>query len=1199
MPAQAAVSSAVTAGAISSPFGIAIALIVAGAVDAYLLGELLAPSSIGNDLGKQNLNIRSASESHKVVYGRTMVGGTVVFLDVLDRYYLQAVINTCPPQVQEKRKSGDYLNMAIAVAAHEIDAFEEIWVGDDKVFRSNPITGEMELRKDKYKGYIEFVAYNGNQSSADDFIRSNVDMHYGGKDATDATREAYYAPQGITDVTGGTSITIDPAQVYNSSDTLSYSEQDRDVDGNPIYCSGTFDGTYNFVKTGKNGRDTPSSGLPWTSSHILTNTAYVYLRFKFNPKLYKGIPKVRAVIRGKKIYDPRKDEINLPTLNDTGAWTVSTAYSINDKVTRGTRSYRCVTAHTSEDTTSTDDFIQDWLINEYWSQIHEIDNPVSWQWSDNWALCIRDYLTSGNYHDVLANVSYTRAINLYGIGVKNTEIDDDNVIEAANISDEIVYLRPSGLSIVSESYDNTKKRHTVVVSGDETLYYAPFENLEITSGGSIYITNFGTQSTKYNPTPAIGLPDIEEQLSRGNIYIESSVYDSGADQTTFKFRSAIDLSPTACRLYSRRFTINGVVDTSRSPLDILEDMLNCGSGNMPYAQGKFLLIPGVYITPTITIGDDNLAGSISVKGSLASSDLINTVSGTIKNAASKWEETDFPKQTSSLLIAEDGGYPLTQTVKYGFITSNFDAQRQARIALQRAREGVSCTMTCNLSVMEISTGAFINVTLDRLGWTNKVFSVTSWRYQENSIILGLREENSVAYDWDDTTLVPILYSPDTNFTVIPDLDPVTSLTAASGTNQLIQTLDGTLVPRVHITWTAPEQDFGTYLELVYRVYNPVTETSINRIAKIRDPEVEEFWILDVKEGYLINLDATIVLDDPNTRITGTTVSITEHTVVGKTQVPENVTGFTVSQNGIVVIFKWNPVGDIDLSGYEIRYAPRVGATWESATPLTEVTKGTNVTSADVAPGDWTFFIKAQDTSRLQSATATSKDLVVTTALNTIVQQNSSPDWGGTITGFAQHYTGALVPLSNSLASASGWDTFDVFVDDPITTVKTYESEEIDIDFDDTARVWGEVISALGPGEIGVADPLYEIDYRLDGDAYDGFEPWSVGELTLRYVKSKLTADTTNGVYYISQMITTVDQLEHSLNDTNVTIGASGTTITFSTPFHNPPFVRVFVEGSSALIATFELVTSVDFRVHVWNTSGTEVGGTISWDASGI
>jgi len=85
----------------------------------------------------------------------------------------------------------------------------------------------------------------------------------------------------------------------------------------------------------------------WTSAHRLQGLAYLYVRFEYNADAYpNGLPAVSAVVRGKKLYDPRKDS-------------TSPAYDSSLGVST-----------------------------------HRQTNPATWQFSSNSALCIRDYFAS-------------------------------------------------------------------------------------------------------------------------------------------------------------------------------------------------------------------------------------------------------------------------------------------------------------------------------------------------------------------------------------------------------------------------------------------------------------------------------------------------------------------------------------------------------------------------------------------------------------------------------------------------------------------------------------------------------------------------------------------------------------------------------------------------------------------------------------
>ena len=358
----------------------------------------------------------------------------------------------------------------------------------------------------------------------------------------------------------------------------------------------------------------------------------------------------------------------------------------------------------------------------------------------------------------------------------------------------------------------------------------------------------------------------------------------------------------------------------------------------------------------------------------------------------------------------------------------------------------------------------------------------------------------------------------------------------------------------------------------------------------------EHFILDVEDGVAYDVRVRAV-NSLGVKSAFTTVA--NHTVIGKTVPPAEVTGFSAAQNGNAMNFRWTQVSDVDLAGYEIRFNPRGTTVWADATPLTQVTRGTAITNAQVPPGSWTFLIKAKDTSGNESVNAATSDATMLAEdFDIILQAEEAPRWLGARTNFVIHYTGVLVPESQNPASDDDFETFDGFVPSPVAQA-IYEAAEQDIDFDDTVRVWAEIRSALGPGETaGVADPNHEIDYRKDAAAYDGFEPWSIGNIEARFIKQRLVLNTARGVAKVTGFKPTVDLLERSEGATNVVIGAGGTAINYAQQFHVAPRVAVTVDGTTALIGTKENVTTTGFTAHVFNTGGTDVGGTVDWEASG-
>ena len=149
--------------------------------------------------------IRSALANRQIVYGRVKVSGPLVFA--------------------ASSADNNTLHLVVAIAGHEIDAVEEVYLND-------------ELATDaQFSGYVTTAAHLG-------------------------------APDQVADV------------------------------------------------------DLVAAGVGWTSEHRLRGVAYLYVKLTYSRDVFpRGIPNISAVIRGKKLYDPR-----------TGAtvWSQNLALAVRD-----------------------------------------------------------------------------------------------------------------------------------------------------------------------------------------------------------------------------------------------------------------------------------------------------------------------------------------------------------------------------------------------------------------------------------------------------------------------------------------------------------------------------------------------------------------------------------------------------------------------------------------------------------------------------------------------------------------------------------------------------------------------------------------------------------------------------------------------------------------------------------------------------
>jgi len=331
------------------------------------------------------------------------------------------------------------------------------------------------------------------------------------------------------------------------------------------------------------------------------------------------------------------------------------------------------------------------------------------------------------------------------------------------------------------------------------------------------------------------------------------------------------------------------------------------------------------------------------------------------------------------------------------------------------------------------------------------------------------------------------------------------------------------------------------------------------------------------------------------------VSSIAYVIVGPPP-PSQVLNFQAVQQGNVVAFTWNKLlHDVGLQGYDIAFGA-VGSAWAAKTLLTEAAKGTEMTNASVPNGEWEFSIRAHDLADQLSPIISSFILTVEHSNPLISAVEQDPDWIGIVNNFVRHPTGVLIPDSTTLANhTSDYTIFDNFVVDPVSSAY-YIAPEIDTAYDSTLRVYETHLSALGIGQAGAAATLqYAIDTWLTGNTDpNSFTNWTVGKVLMRYMRAKIsmTGITAGNVSVLVNFTPLVDAEPASQQSGTITVAPGGTAVTFATPFHAAPDVVVTAQGATALYGSAASITGAGCTLHIFNSAGSDVGGTASYLATG-
>lgn len=256
-----------------------------------------------------------------------------------------------------------------------------------------------------------------------------------------------------------------------------------------------------------------------------------------------------------------------------------------------------------------------------------------------------------------------------------------------------------------------------------------------------------------------------------------------------------------------RYTCNGIVDTGSAPLDNLEDLLTSLVGTVTVPRGTFRIYAGAYNTPESTVVDESwLSGSLKSRNRIARQDLYNAVRGLYVEPIKSWQSTDFPAVTSSTYETQDGERIYTD-IKLPYTIDPEAAQRIAKIILRKGREQISVTMPCNYKALQFAVWDNIKLNNTARGWGEKVFRIVNLTFDINQgVMLQLREENALSYDWSASDAEAIAFAPDTN---LPSPFVVAVPSSVSYDSRSVLTVGGDTVYNLVLQWAPYGNAFVT------------------------------------------------------------------------------------------------------------------------------------------------------------------------------------------------------------------------------------------------------------------------------------------------------------------------------------------------------------------------------------------------------
>ncbi len=740
------------------------------------------------------------------------------------------------------------------------------------------------------------------------------------------------------------------------------------------------------------------------------------------------------------------------------------------------------------------------------------------------------------------------------------------------------------------------------------------------------ILDFRTGSTAFSKNPALVLYDYLTDTRFG-----LSTPTDNIDTTSFT--TVADICDEDITLAAggteNRYEANGIVYSNVQPMTIISEIIGSMLGVLSYTNGKFHLAGGKYVSPTITLTEDDFRGPISIQTKQSRRDTFNTVKGVFTSSESNWQPADYPMVSSSTFIEEDNNQTIFGVVDLPFTTSSTMAQRIAKVALFKNRQQMVLSAPLKMSAFKLQVGDTVQITNTRLGFSSKVFQVADWSFVNNEvgIDLLLQETSPDVWNWnaeESTFLIDNTNLPTAETVQAPSIELSDILRAYSG---VVSTI---LLIKV-------ESSFGTTNELEVEYRNTSTNTEYTSLGRAKTVGTFlRFEIKDVEDGMTYEVRARAI----NAFNVASAFTSAAHEVIGKTAPPANVSNFSVNIVNNLAICSWTANQELDLSHYIIRHTPETSSpVYAGASVVADnISMATNQISLPAQTG--TYMIKAVDVLGITSITSTKKAVIrnqIADDFNAVTTTTQSTSFPGTktdvevvtrdSTNFLQiilgelfddhsgNFDSALGNFDDGGEVANNLDGFYDFSTNPIDLGAIYNSyvttSLTSTRFNENSLF--DSFEGLFDSQTGNFDGNYteqddvnakvQISTSNDDSTYTDYQDYVLGNYKARYIKLRVKMTTTNAdsTPAISALSATIDMPDRtdSGDDIASTTASGGKAITFSPAFKE--LQGLGISASNLATGDFYELSSksaTGFTIKFKNSSGAVVDRTFGYVAKG-
>ena len=709
-----------------------------------------------------------------------------------------------------------------------------------------------------------------------------------------------------------------------------------------------------------------------------------------------------------------------------------------------------------------------------------------------------------------------------------------------------------------------------------------------------------TSTTAWSDNPALCIRDYltNGRYGRG---IESSLIDNATFNSTANY---CDEMITIGGVSKKRYTLNGVVNTSQNSMDVLKSLLTACRGFLVFSGGKYKLIIDKPETAVFTFSEDNIIGAWSISLGNKNSQF-NRIRANFFNPDRQWQP-DIAVVDSTTLRTQDNGLLLEKNIELPF-TSDIDrAKMITTINLNQSRQMIGCEFTATIEGLLVEVGDVVYVKHTTPGWhtlnsnAGKLFRVMRITLQNNDEVRIMAiEYDANAYDYG--TIQVSDGAPNTN---LPDVSAVSAPVGLSVSEELYTTMGKGAQARALLSWGAPADAFVQSYDVEYKNGSGAWQYVIN--TKVLNANINDLAAGD----YYFRVRSINTIGVRS--VWNTTAKII---FAGLTTPPTAITNFSVRAIDGSCHLQWDRVIDLDVlhGGYiRIRHTPMTsGVTWAHGTAIGEALAGT-ATNVVLPLLAGTYMAKSVDsagnfsTNDVQAITTVPNIM----SFNVVAELNEQTAFNGTMVDVVK--SGSVIRLD---ATGGGVESSGEY----------YFDNDLDLGAVYTSRVTanmvasGYVVSDLIDSRADNIDNWENFDgepsdnvtaqlqIRTTQDnpasspTWDSWQPLVVGDYHARAYEFRVIFNSTDSSRNIdiSTLEVTVDMPDRNERGQSVTIPSGGLVVSYSNAFKDSPAVGITAQNMAtgdywALTAQ----SSNSFTIQFFNNTGTAIARNINWIATG-